>query len=257
VQIAVPGKPGRTQTVLVSRPGTKTTVNKKEIPLTIRADITYLRQDFSILQPVVQTDLSRPEQLRFDYVIRLRPLTEKQMKEWKSRSESSGGYEQRDAVLFALRELTGQDPGSTWEAWDKLYPSAEFDSRSAELTTRLVEAPDYRKDAVIKELKESKGVVYSQALAQAIPQLAGNVQEKARTALVERMKRMTASTLRNKLLDEDREIRYAAAVACRSKQDETLVRDLKNLLDDSEPIIAEAAKRSIQSLGGGPAAREN
>ena len=56
VQIAVPGKPGRTQTVLVSRPGTKTMVNKKEIPLTIRADITYLRQDFSILQPVVQSD---------------------------------------------------------------------------------------------------------------------------------------------------------------------------------------------------------
>ena len=121
---------------------------------------------------------------------------------------------------------------------------------AAELTTSLVEAPDYRKDAIIKQLKEGKGVVYSQALAQAIPQLAARYQDKARSALVERMKRMTAATLRNKLMEEDRETRYAAAVACGCKEDKTLVQDLSNLLDDSEPVIAQAAQASIKSLGG-------
>ncbi|HEY1861536.1 MAG TPA: HEAT repeat domain-containing protein [Gemmataceae bacterium] len=250
VQVAVPGQPGKMRTVLVSKPGTKTTVDKKEIPLTVRADITYLRQDFSILQPVVKSDINRPELFRFDYMIRLRPMTERQTKEWKSHLTLSPNYGQREAVLFALRELTNQDAGSTSEAWEKLYPAAEFDSRSAELATGFVEAPDYRKDALLKELKDSKGVVYSQALAQAIPQLSGKYQAKARSALVERMKRMTASTLRTKLGDEDREIRYAAAVACGRKQDQTLVHELNELLDDSEPIIAQAAQASIKSLSG-------
>jgi hypothetical protein len=236
--------------VLVSKPGTKTTVDKKEIPLTVRADITYLRQDFSILQPVVKSDINKPELFRFDYVIRLRPMTERQVKEWKSHQNPSAGYEQRDSVLFALRELTNEDAGSTPEAWEKLFPAAENDARANALATELVEAPEHKKDALIKELKESKGVVYSQALAQAIPRLDGTIQGKARTALVARMKRMTASTLRNKLADDDREIRYAATVACASKQDPGLVQDLNELLDDAEPVIAQAALASIKALSG-------
>jgi hypothetical protein len=253
VQVAVPGQPGKTRTVLVSKPGTKTTVDKKEIPLTVRADITYLRQDFSLFQPVVTTDISKPEQFRFDYVIRVRPMTERQTKEWKSHLNPADRYDQRDSILFALRELTNQDAGSTTEAWEKLFPAAEFDARASALATGLVEAPDYRKDALLKELKDTKGVVYSQALAQAIPRLEGSFQEKARKALVARMKRMTASTLRNKLVDDDREIRYAAAVACAGKQDASLVPDLNELLDDAEPVIAQAALASIKSLGSGGA----
>jgi hypothetical protein len=247
----VPGKPGQSRAVLVGRPSFKTVVNKKEVPLTVRADITYLRQDFSVSQPVRQAGAVLPQDRRFDYVVRFRPLNEKQQTEWKSRADKQpDSYDQREAVLFALRDLTGQDAGNSTEAWEKLYPSSDLDRQASELAAELINAPDYRKAAVLNKLKETKGALYSQALAAAIPQLCGKQQEKARTALAERMARMSPATLRNKLGDDDREIRFAAAVACAWKQDKTLIADLKVLLDDSEPTIAKAAQASIKNLGG-------
>jgi RNA polymerase sigma factor (sigma-70 family) len=65
----------------------------------VRADVTYLRQDFSVAQPV---DLAAPWPVmqRYDYLVRTRPL---------QGPMPTGGqpasYPQRDAVLFALKEL--------------------------------------------------------------------------------------------------------------------------------------------------------
>jgi HEAT repeat protein len=251
VRVSVPGKPGQTRAMLVGQPSFKTVVNKKEVPVMVRADITYLRQDFSVLQPVRQPGGVLPLDRRFDYVVRFRPLNEKQQTEWKARPDKlPDTYDQREAVLFALRDLTGQDAGNSTADWEKLFPSSNLDKQASELTAELVNAPDHRKAAVLKKLKETKGAAYSQALAAAIPQLFGKQQEKARVALAERMARMTPATLRNKLGDDDREIRYAAAVACSWKEDKTLIPDLRSLLDDSEPTVAEAAHASIKSLGG-------
>ena len=77
--------------------------------LFVRADVTYLRQDFSVTQPV-QEPGPWPAYQRYDYLI-----TEKPVSRWSSHVASGNPdeYPQRESVLFALRELTGRDLG-TW-----------------------------------------------------------------------------------------------------------------------------------------------
>lgn len=88
----------------------------------IRADITYLRQDFSICQPVPAPG-KWPELQRYDYLIRERVLAAAEVKDFQNFIRSSSGHRsekpfaQRDAVLFALRELTGKDIGLSSQAW--------------------------------------------------------------------------------------------------------------------------------------------
>jgi HEAT repeat protein len=100
-------------------------------------------------------------------------------------------------------------------------------------------------------------VLHTEALALAIPQLSGKVQVRARGALVERMARMTARTLRDKFEDEDAEVRRAAALACAMKEQKEHVPRLIELLEDPEPPVARAAYAALKSLTGqdfGPAA---
>jgi hypothetical protein len=88
----------------------------------VRADVTYLKQDFSLMQPV--TDPGEwPAVQRFDYLIRRRPLTAAEVEDLE-KSRQAGlaaptSYPQRDSVLWALRELTGEDMGDKSEDW---YP---------------------------------------------------------------------------------------------------------------------------------------
>jgi hypothetical protein len=86
-----------------------------ERPLSfVRADITYLRQDFSVIQPVANPG-PWPAFQRFDYVIRTRPATLDE--EIFERPDNPAANRQRQAILFALRELTGTDAGSTVKSW--------------------------------------------------------------------------------------------------------------------------------------------
>jgi hypothetical protein len=91
----------------------------------IRADVTYLRQDFSVLQKVPDPG-KWPERQRFDYVIRQRELTPGELRAYQAADESAAKkgslrtYPQREAVLFALRELAGKDAGVSALAWRKL-----------------------------------------------------------------------------------------------------------------------------------------
>ncbi|HEY1859077.1 MAG TPA: HEAT repeat domain-containing protein, partial [Gemmataceae bacterium] len=227
--------------------GPSTTTDNAE-SLNVRGDITYLRQDFSIQQPVQVTTTTPGVPLRFDYLVRTRPLTDKQTHEWKTQAKKEVGYEQRDAVLFALRELTGQDAGPTTEAWEKLYPLSEMESWTAELTQALVGAADYQKLGVIKKMRDAKGDAHAHALAQAIPQLEGVFPDKARAALVERMKRSDKSSLRDKLADENREMRLAAATAAGLKEERELIPDLTTLLGDLDSAVAEAAQAALKAL---------
>jgi len=100
------------------------------------------------------------------------------------------------------------------------------------------------------KLRETKGVVYTQALAAAIPQLSGAARSKARGALAVRLARMTAATLRDKFKDEDPEIRRAAALACTAKADKQFVPDLISLLQDREPAVARTSHAALKELTG-------
>jgi hypothetical protein len=84
----------------------------------VRADVTYLRQDFSVMQRVAKPD-KWPEWQRFDYMVRTRELTADELAAHAKRLPGlePASYPQRDAVLFALRELTGLDAGETSADW--------------------------------------------------------------------------------------------------------------------------------------------
>ena len=82
----------------------------------IRSDITYLRQDFSALQPV-EDNGPWPKEQRFDYLIRNQKLN-KRLATKEIKSISQGPNLNREAIIFALRELTGQQPAdNSYEAW--------------------------------------------------------------------------------------------------------------------------------------------
>ena len=69
----------------------------------VRADITYLKQDFSVIQPVDNSG-AWPSMQRFDYLVRNRPLGEVEAQELSRLALAN--YPQREAVEHALRQLS-------------------------------------------------------------------------------------------------------------------------------------------------------
>ena len=97
--------------------------------IVIRLDMTYLRQDFSLMMPVKDAH-PWPEKQRFDFLVRTRTLTAAESQAYESCCEADepgrlSPY--RRAALFALRELTGRDTEPTAAAWRKLLrlPAAQ------------------------------------------------------------------------------------------------------------------------------------
>jgi len=82
----------------------------------VRADVTYLKQDFSVMQPVKDAK-PWPEVQRFDYLVRTRelkavelanrvkPVPVRKIPEMWQEPFSSSTYPQKEAIRFALREL--------------------------------------------------------------------------------------------------------------------------------------------------------
>src|SRR5262249_53476843 len=102
----------------------------------VRADVTYLQQDFSVPQPVAKPG-PWPINQRYDYVIRVRPLSTQERNARRAQREQAvermlpreEDYDQREAVLFALRELTGKDAGSSTAAWQRVVERDNTSSR--------------------------------------------------------------------------------------------------------------------------------
>ena len=87
--------------------------------LMVRVDVTYLRQDFSLLQPV-KNARPWPELQRFDFLVRTRILNDVEAKAYQAefaRMEKTSPY--RQATLSALRALTGLDAEPNAAAWRK------------------------------------------------------------------------------------------------------------------------------------------
>ncbi len=85
--------------------------------LFVRADVTYLRQDFSAPQPVASPN-NWPANQRYDYLVRVRPATKAERLAQAQFGDPAHGP-QREAVLFALRNLTARDLGDSTEAWQQ------------------------------------------------------------------------------------------------------------------------------------------
>jgi len=94
----------------------------------VRADITYLRQDFSAMQIVEKPD-KWPNVQRFDYVVRTRELNAGELNQYVNDRAGCdpSDYPQRSAVLFALRELSGEDAGKSSADWRRLLRKTGLD----------------------------------------------------------------------------------------------------------------------------------
>ncbi len=250
----------------------------------VRADITYLRQDFSVMQPVANPGVW-PDFQRFDYLIRLRHP--KSSDYTTTERKTKLGEEAREAVLFALRELTGRDAGATAASWQAALgktaiagpaaPPAEAggDWRQFQATLRpgedaaLSAAADRLVDKVLSADARSQAELIHglgagadpagpTALARAIPFLKDAGQTQARDALADCLGRLTESDLRDRLADDDPEVRRAAARACARRDDKgkELTADLIPLVADEDKGVAEAAHAVLTAATGqdfGPA----
>jgi HEAT repeats len=93
----VPGEPLSTLYYGTPRP-----VEPKPDAIFVRADVTYLRQDFSVTQRVAKPN-KWPAQQRFDILVRQRPATSAE-----TARKPAATYPQRQAVLFAIERLSAK-----------------------------------------------------------------------------------------------------------------------------------------------------
>jgi HEAT repeat protein len=233
-----------TQTQTVSR----TKLSTVRLPVLVRGDITYFKQDFSVTQPISQPGNPAPFNARFDFLVRMRTLTPQEVAKLPPPSPGESSYPQRESVLFALRELSGKDVGAKTEAWQELYPTAKGEHKAKELGEALLAGADKKWAPLLEEYKRAKGVVYTEALAYAIPKMEGKHKEKAREALTERLTRMTVATLADKLESDNAEIRTAAIEASVRKDRKSLVPNLIALLQEED--ATPNALKALQQLTG-------
>ena len=74
----------------------------------VRADVTYLRQDFSMMHNV-ENHGKWPQSQRFDYLVRTRAITDREAA--RIRKKLPKVSEQRNAILYALHQLSANLPG--------------------------------------------------------------------------------------------------------------------------------------------------
>jgi hypothetical protein len=80
----------------------------------VRADVTYLRQDFSLTLPV-QNPGPWPNAQRYDFFVRPRPALD-----WELAQKDAGiEFPHRYLVLRTLRRITDRDFGTESDAWRK------------------------------------------------------------------------------------------------------------------------------------------
>jgi hypothetical protein len=85
--------------------------------LLVRADVTYLRQDFSLARKVANA-APWPEMQRFDFLIRSRVLNEQEAASYRAEfAKREGPTPYQLAAANALRQLTGRDAGMSSREW--------------------------------------------------------------------------------------------------------------------------------------------
>ena len=112
--------------------------------LLVRADLAYLRQDFSLMQDVPEawTTSRWPRTQRFEFLVRTRALAPEEAQSYRTRLDKAGPSPYRQAVAAALRGLKGPEaiglplvekqPGPTRPAEQRKdqLPQAEADQKA-------------------------------------------------------------------------------------------------------------------------------
>jgi HEAT repeats len=85
--------------------------------IVVRADVTYLRQDFSLMQKVANAD-PWPDKQRFDFLVRNKPISQEEAAQLQ---KVNGRSLQHEFALATLRQLTGQDHGNSAADWRRAF----------------------------------------------------------------------------------------------------------------------------------------
>lgn len=152
-------------------------------------------------------------------------------------------------VFGGKSELKTDEPKTT-QPDPKPDEPAPAPKLSEKLVKDLLAAKSDQQSKLLDKYRDAKGIEYTDALAEAIPKLTGEIQKKARDCLAARLSRMTVVTVRARLSDPDAELRRAAAVACAMKEDKSLIPDLIKVLDDKDAWVVRAAGVALSSLTG-------
>jgi HEAT repeat protein len=205
-------------------------------PLVVHADVTYLRQDFSVTQPVEIRPAKWPAFQRFDYMVRTRVASAMDVQ----RLEEARGRltrEYRANVLMALRGLTGIDAGAEAGDWRTALVAANF--------------PLADGDTPVGAVRE-----WRQFLPQE-PTLAAGPGPRPWTSLPQQqgemasqLARLPVARLRERLFDAAAEVRAAAARASALKRDSALTLELIFLLGDKDALVAQQARAALYALTG-------
>jgi hypothetical protein len=228
------------------------------VPTFVRADINFLRQDFSVVQPVTNHTRLWPADQRYDYVVRLRPLGAKELLSWQDRVKDFKPVEpQRESLLFALRELTSENPGPSTEDWKRHYSPLTGERRKKPLAPTeqiphlkdsLVQAPALQQAELLTAFRNKVGSAYDTALAQAIPELKVELQKTARAILADHFYCLPLKKLGEKLGDQDSTVRRAALTVCRQRKLKALVPELIRMLDDDNEDVAKQVHDVLQQF---------
>jgi HEAT repeat protein len=189
----------------------------------VRADVTYLKQDFSVNQPVPHPG-PWPAYQRFDYLVRLRPVAPLELNLLEKKAKQGPTITpRREALLFALRELTGKDLGPLSEHWKQFLPIRDTGNGPEEAEV----GPKVGAD---------------------LPSPGSDPVASGRQALAEFLAQIPVKDLRARLKDSSREVRHAAVLACELSKANALLPDLTERLKDSDPAIARDAERVLTRL---------
>jgi hypothetical protein len=162
-----------------------------------------------------------------------KPAREEAAKKWRTWWTEHGGLEKsRQTELRSVRTESDQE------------------HEIAHLSAELAYADPAQQAERLARYRNEKGVVYTEAIADALPQLNGDVLRTARQSLAERLSRMTAATLHDRLSDPRPELRRAAALAWAMKDDRAAVPELIPLLADADDFVVRGVKAALKSLTG-------
>ena len=153
------------------------------------------------------------------------------------------GEKTRYAPKVAVKPPTLEIPSSPAKT-----PRNAEEKSAATLGDDLVAAKGERRAEVLKQMRDTRGVAYTEALVATISRLEGDARKEARVALAERLTRMKADSLRDYLDDDEPEIRRAAALATAAKKNRSHVPALIRRLSDPEAIVRRAAHHALVKL---------
>ena len=245
----VPSNPSVIQTSTTTR----TVVNTQQtitlrLPVIVRGDITYLRQDFSVQQPVESPGQPLPVNMRFDYLVQTRPLNRGELQDAPGKRAEMPPH--RLALLYVLRELSGKDAGPETADWQKIYPHARRDADAMRLKDALLRTAPGQRQALLSQYKSARGDAYAWALATALPHLKGAERNLAREVLGAHLARLAPRDLRLRLQDDDAEIHRAAALVCTEKTTREYLPELIECLQDPDQAVARAARQALIRVSG-------